>query len=96
MTVTVFNLGPVIADKVEVQLHREWRRGSGDLLGQAAIGPIAPGEAASAVLTVVGPLTCGIYASVIAAGDVAANNNYASLTGPGACNDHIYLPRVSR
>lgn len=96
VTITVFNIGPVIANNVEVQLHKDWRRGSSDLLGQAALGPIAPGEAASAVLTLAGPLTCGIYASVIAAGDVAANNNYASITGPGACNGHVYLPRVSR
>jgi hypothetical protein len=96
VTVTVFNLGPVTAGEVEVQLHKEWRRGSGDLLGQAAVGPIAPGEAATAVLTVKGPLTCGVFASVIAAGDVSAANNYASITGPGACSDHIYLPKVAR
>ncbi|MFN8467526.1 MAG: hypothetical protein U0X20_18345 [Caldilineaceae bacterium] len=96
ITVTVYNLGPVTAGDVEVQLHREWRRGSGDLIGQAAVGPIGPGEAATAVLTVEGPLTCGVYASVIAGGDIASANNYASIAGTGPCAERIYLPKVSR
>lgn len=96
VTLTLRNTGAVTATDISLAFHNGWALNNVTHLMTHTVASLAGGGATRVVVTLPGPLTCGLYiqADNQMGRDIEWGNNLISLPAAAWCANRLYLPIV--
>jgi hypothetical protein len=98
VTLTLRNTGAVTATDIALAFHNGWALDNTTHLMTHTVASLAGGSATRVVVTLPGPLSCGLYiqADNQMGRDIEWGNNLISLPAAAWCAHRVYLPVVYR